>query len=61
MMVKYFPLSGYRTQQVLSQDPSGLSFGQDRQFPENLLFGQVKISSKIFQLWLFLDDNQMFS
>ena len=34
----------------------------DRQlFPENLLFGQAKISMKNFQFWFFGDDNQIFS
>ena len=33
----------------------------DRQFPENLLFGQAKISIKNFQFWLFGGNNKIFS
>ena len=33
----------------------------DRQFPENLLFGQAKFSVTIFQFWLLEGDNQIFS
>ena len=32
----------------------------DRQFPENL-FGQAKISMNVFQFWLFVGSNQIFS
>ena len=33
----------------------------DRQFPENLLFGQAKVSMKYFQFCLFGDNNQICS
>ena len=33
----------------------------DRQFPENLHFGQANISVKNFQFWIFGGNNQTFS